>query len=347
LRAVQPPTFPSDWRRLADRATDLEVLRLTDPVYSSTLPAPYGRAIPRNNSFLLFCCDRAGAPQAFRMDLRTGESVQLTDVQELDGKSLTLTADNRSFCYFADRALWLASLSNLRPRQLYAIPSGWDRCPGMSVAPDGALALFAERRGERSRLRRKPLGRGDAITVAEQPFPISDAVMRPPRGQILYRQGDSALWLVNPDGKQNRALKLAPGRVGPANWSPNGKTILYLNFPENSTQLNSIREFDPDANTDKLVAKTSQFASFGFNRDTSVFVGASRNAASPDVLLLLRVNGRELTICEHRASHSEDVAPLFGPDAQRVFFQSDCQGKPAIYSMNVEKLVEKITEDAS
>ena len=94
-----------------------------------------------------------------------------------------------------------------------------------------------------------------------------------------------------------------------------------------------------------MVAKTSQFAHFGFNRDSSVFVGASRNAASPTVLLLLRVTRRELTLCEHKASHPENVAPVFSPDSQRVYFQSDRDGKPAIYCMHMERLVEKTDVD--
>jgi oligogalacturonide lyase len=129
--------------------------------------------------------------------------------------------------------------------------------------------------------------------------------------------------------------------VGPVNWAPDGKTLLYLNFPEDRTQLNTIREHTPDTNTDKVVAKTSQFVAFGYNRDSSVFVGASRNPGSPDVLLLLRVTRRELTLCEHKASHPERVAPIFSPDSQRIYFESDMHGKPAIYDMHVEKLVEK------
>jgi hypothetical protein len=105
--------------------------------------------------------------------------------------------------------------------------------------------------------------------------------------------------------------------------------------------LNAIREYAPDTGSDQLVAKTSQFATFGFNRDTSVFVGASRNAASPDVLILLRVTRRELTLCEHKASHPESVAPVFAPDSQRIYFQSDRDGHPAIYCVHAEKLVEK------
>ena len=131
----------------------------------------------------------------------------------------------------------------------------------------------------------------------------------------------------------------------PANWAADGKTVLYLNLPEDRTQLNALREFTPDGNTDKLIGKTSQFVHFGANRDASVFVGASRNAASPAVLLLLRVTHSERTLCEHKASRSETVAPVFSPDSQRVYFQSDRHGKPAIYCMHVEKLVEKTDSD--
>jgi oligogalacturonide lyase len=189
-----------------------------------------------------------------------------------------------------------------------------------------------------------PLGRGEARTVVEASFEISDPLMRPQRRQILYRQGDAALWLADSAGQPNRRLKLAPGRVGPANWAPDGSAVLYLHFPADRAQLNAVREYAPDTDTDKLVARTSQYVHFGFNRDTSVFVGASRNAASPAVLIMLRVNGRELTICDHRSSHPESVAPIFSPDAQRLFFQSDRDGKPAIYCVHMERLVERIEE---
>jgi oligogalacturonide lyase len=189
------------------------------------------------------------------------------------------------------------------------------------------------------------LGQGVARTVVEAPFAMSEPIARPKRAQILYRQGNEALWLVNSDGQQNRKLKTAPGKLGPADWSPDGKTLLYLNYPENPKELNAIREHTPDTNTDKLVAKTSQFVAFGINHDTSVFVGASRNAGSPYLLLLLRVTRRELTLCEHKASHPELVAPRFSPDSQRVYFQSDRHGKLAIYDMHVEKLVEKTDDE--
>jgi len=328
-------------RRYADPLTELDVYLLTDPAHTCLLPAHYNRAIARNNASMLFSSDRPGTMQVFRMDLKTAQERQLTEAEELDPASVTLTPDNRSFCYFAGRSLWMVSAATLRGRKLYDVPEGWERCDGMSVGPDGTHATFAERKGETSRLRMVPLALGSVKTVVEAPFVMSDPIHRPMRAQILYRRGEEGLWLVNSDGAQNRQLKTAAGKTGPANWANDGKTLLYLNFPEDPKELNTIREQVPDTNTDKVVAKTSQFAHFGFNRDSSVFVGASRNVSSPALLLLLRVTKRELTLCEHKASNPLLVAPRFSPDSQRVYFQTDRHGKPAIYDMHVEKLVEK------
>jgi oligogalacturonide lyase len=295
---------------------------------------------------LIFCCDRAGSPQGFRMDLKSGDTQQLTDRPQVDGASLTLLPDSRSFCYFAERTLYLATISSLRERAVYTIPNDWELCPGLNAGADGAHVLFGERRGDSARLRSVTLLQGAARTIVETPFPLSEPMERPLRAQILYRQNGKGLWLVNGDGKQNRELKLAAGGTGAAHWAADGKTLLYLNFPEDPTQLNAIREYTPDQDTDKLVAKTSQYAHFNCNRDTSVFVGASRNVASPTILLMLRLTRREFTLCEHRSHHPETVAPLFAPDAQRVYYQSDLHGKPALYSFHVERLVEKIEGDA-
>jgi oligogalacturonide lyase len=338
--------FPSAWHRYSDALTELEVFRLTDPSYSSVLPAYFNRSIARNSSFLLYGSDRGGSMQAFRMDLKTGATRLLTEATDLEPATLTLTPDNRQFCYFAGRSLFIAQFATLRERELYRIPDGWERCQGMTVGPDGTHVTFverqaAERQANGSRLRMVSLVQGVARTVIEAPFVMSDPIPRPMRAQILYRHADEALWLVNSDGQQNHQLKLAEGKIGPANWAPDGKALLYLSFPADHTQLNTIREMTPDTNADKLVAKTSQFAHFGFNKDTSVFVGASRNKASPAMLLLLRVTRRELTLCEHRASNPDMTTPLFAPDSQRVYFESDWQGHPALYCMHVEKLVEK------
>ena len=332
--------FPSEAGRYSDPLTELEVYRLTKPDYSSTLTAYYNRGIARNSGWMLCGSDRTGSPQGFRLDLKSGEMKQMTEREGLDRSTLTLLPDNRSFCYVAGRSVYISLVSNLKERELYEVPEGWEPAGGMSVGPDGTHATLVERRGEASRLRMVTLAQGVARTVTEAPFAMSAPMARPMRAQILYRQGGEALWMVNADGTQNRKLKVAAGGIGTPNWSGDGKTVLYLNFPEDRTQLNNLREFAPDTGVDKMIGKTSQFAAFGANRDASVFVGASRNT-SPAVLLLVRASHSERTMCEHKASNAEAVAPLFSPDSQRIYFQSDRHGKAAIYSMHVEKLVEK------
>jgi oligogalacturonide lyase len=329
------------WTRYPDPTTEFEVIRLTSLEYASQMTAYYTRSIARHNGFLLFSCDRPGTLQSFRMDLKTGQLKQLTHASELDAESVSLMPDERNFCYFDGPALHQMTIASLHDREIYRVPEDWKRTAGFSISSDGLRAVFGESNGTKCRLRLVTLLRGTAATLAETDWEMTHPIHHPRRAQILYRQGDEALWQVNMDGRQNRRLKLAEGHVGPARWSPDGKTVLYLHLPDDPKQLHAIREHTPDQNVDKLVAKTSQFAHFGCNSNTSVFVGASQNKASPTILLLLRVARRELTMCEHKASDPRMVAPVFAPDSQRIYFESDRDGKRAIYMVRVDKFVEE------
>jgi len=61
--------------------------------------------------------------------------------------------------------------------------------------------------------------------------------------------------------------------------------------------------------------------------------------------LLVRSVKRELTLCEHRASNPAETNPVFSPNSQRIFFQSDRDGKMAIYAMAVDRLVSETETD--
>ena len=211
----------------------------------------------------------------------------------------------------------------------------------MHVAEDGLYAALVEEKAGANRVRLINMRTGAAATVAESSEALSDPMPRPRRAGLLYRRGSDQLWLVNYDGIQNRQLRLAAGGLGGAFWSADGRAVLYLNIPADPTKLHTIREHIPDTNEDRLVANTTQFVAFSGNGDSSVFVGASGAKASPYLLLLVRSVKRELTLCEHRASDPRMSAPVFSPNSQRVFFQSDKDGKMAIYTMAVDRLVEE------
>lgn len=332
-------SLASQAQRYLDPATEFSVLRLTSPEHSSFLPAPPLEALPRRGSFLLFASNRGGTLQAYRMDLKTGEWRQITEAARLDRGSLTLVGEGRSICYFDGAWLRVASLDGTRERRVYQVPDGWERAPGFSVSIDGLHAAWVERKGDTHRLRLARLATGAATTVVESEEALEWPAIRPRRAGILYRQRDS-LALVDFDGRNNRRLKTAPGAAGQALWSPDGKTVLYLLVPEDK-KAHQLREITPDTNAEALVGPTTQFTRFHRNGDASVFVGASSSKAAPYVLLLLRVTRREFTLCEHQSSDPGHVSLTFSPTSDRIFFESDRHGKPAIYTMNIERLVEK------
>jgi oligogalacturonide lyase len=330
-----------EWQRYVDPATDLDVIRLTDPAFASGMTAPHLRQFGRRSDTLLYWSERFGARQAFQLDLKSGDSHQVTEAAAVDVGSLTLSADERSIYYFDGASLFENSLGNLRKRELYSVAAGVIRT-GLALAADGS-AVFAERQGGASRIVR--ILRTGPKTLLEIDGAIDLVMVRPRRPQLLYRVG-GAVWLVNPDGSGKTQLKLEPGQTGEVLWAQTGRTLLYLHIPDDPKQLITLRENDPDEKTDRQIARTSQFESVAPNGDGSVFVGASRSRASAYVLLLLRVTRRELTLCEHRASDPKMVLPLFSPDSQSVFFASDRHGKPALYRVRIEKFVEETSADS-
>ncbi|MBK5292906.1 MAG: PD40 domain-containing protein [Acidobacteriia bacterium] len=337
-RAETGRTVTSQARRYADPSTEFEVIRVTDPAASSYLIPASNNIFSRRGNSLLFASNYGEGIQAFTLNLKSWESRQVSEAASLDRTSLNLTPDERNLCYLDAGHLMIMAAKGGPPRTLYELASGSGTGLGMGITADGPSAIVVEKN---TVLRMVHLVKGTASTIVESEGAAMEPMPRPRRASTLYRTSNGALWLAHLDGSRNTRLKTAAGGTGPARWSPDGRTILYLNFPEQQGKPHALRELNPDTGEDRLIAATSQFAQFAPNADASVFVGASQSLASPYVLLLLRVARRELTLCEHASAQPAAVNPVFSPDSQRVFFQSERHGKPAIYTMRVDKLVEK------
>ncbi len=328
---------PSALFRYSDPSTEFQVVRLTDPEFTSLLPPHFARSQPKRGNFLLYASDATGRMEAFRMESKGGITRQLTEQEGLYPASLTLTPDERSFCCLAGDKLLSVNAGNGRIREVCQLSAGFEPA-GFGLAEDGLYGGLIEKKGELHRLRLIKMTDGSSTTLAEASEPMRNPIPRPRRAAILYGRG-SGIWLANYDAQQNYRLKVAPGETGPYTWHPSGTSFFYLNFPADPHKLHNIREFTPDMNSDAAIADTTQFVAFERNADASVFVGASGSKASPHVLLLVRSVKRELTLCEHRASDPRMVSPIFSPNSQNIFFGSDQHGKPAIYTMAVEKFV--------
>jgi oligogalacturonide lyase len=327
--------LPSEAKRYADAATEFQVVRLTEPKYDSYLTAPYNRGISSRN-FLVFSSTRGGKLDAYRVDFKGGPWRRLTDAAHLDPASPALLPDDRGICFIDGASLRVVDFARGREREAYAAEPPYEQLAAMSLMPGAAQAYVVERRGGRSRIRLVSLPRKQAADVLECEDEISSPVPRP-GGGIAYRRGSGAAFCDHRNSE--RKLPLAPGNNGPFFWSLDGGSLLYLNIPGKPGELNAIREYVLATGQERLISKTTQFVGFAPNANGSVFVGASGSAASPHVLILLRSARRELTLCEHRAHDLRNLSVAFAPNSQRIVFESDQHGRPAIYTMPVERFV--------
>jgi oligogalacturonide lyase len=331
---------PSVAVRYADPATESTVLRLTDPQFTSSLPAVGNRGVTARQ--LLYASDLNGKWQAYRMDLKSKESRQLTEAENLDASSIALLANERGFFHFDGPSLVETSFPALKPRVVYKVPEGFDKLPGVSYSDDGRSVVFIEKSASGYRLRLLHTQSGTTATLIESSAELSDPQLRPRDTSLMYRSRGE-LWSIRFNGQENRRLPLAEGETPQAQWTADGHALEYLNRPADAQKLTALREWTPGAGTrqgaDAKIADTSQFVRFQANTDASVYVGASGSKASPYLLLLIRAARRELALAEHRASDPALVAPAFAPNSQFVVFVSDRHGKPAIYWIAVDKLV--------
>jgi oligogalacturonide lyase len=334
VKAQQAPRRPTPERiRYLDPGTEQEVTRLTDPkAFACMLPPAQHIVFSRRQNVMLYLSDRGGKMQAWTMDLKSYASRPWTQAEAIIPSSATFAFDERSVVYIDGDGLWLQPGGGLKARRVHRFEGRPGE--GVGVTPEGMAAVV-----EGDKLRLVHMVRGTVATIVESAEGPSQPMPRPKRASVLYHAG-GGLWLAHMDGQRNFRLKTAPGLVGQARWSPDGRTVLYLHSPEEG-KPSGLREVDPDTGEDTAISGTSNYATFCANGDATVFAGASASKAGPYVLLLVRKARRERALCEHKATQPMSVSPVFSPDSQRLFFASDQHGKSALYMVETQRLVEK------
>jgi hypothetical protein len=320
--------------RYIDPVTETPVVRLTNPSTSSFLPAPYNRFVSTKDRFLIFSSDRAGGLAPFQLDLRNGILTQLAKPHNLLPESLCLNQRRNALYLLDGDTLQEVVLANRKSKIIAEGVTDFCEIPKASGGEPNFFVI-RERRLE---------------ATAPAPGPLAENVekfclSRPAGDGCLFLRQAAAeeheFWYAPFPASAGNPVLLAKGKVSNPAWMPDGESLLFLRELQRSGAVTTeIRSVNVQGTREQRVAPTTQFAAFSPNADASVFVGASRSKAQPTVLLLLPSVQREFTLCEHRASHPAKVAPVFSPDSKRVYFQSDHDGKSALYSVNVEALVE-------
>ncbi|MFZ0589558.1 MAG: hypothetical protein WAM39_03685 [Bryobacteraceae bacterium] len=319
--------------RFADSITENPVVRLTPPNHQSLLSEPGNHFVSSREGFLVFSSDRAGVFDPYRANLKSGVITRLGETKRLVPRSLCLDSRERELYYLDDRSLRAIDLRHGRSRMLLEEVSDYH------IAGHENTLVF------RSGGKLSKWTPSETIALADHVS--SRGVVSPlENGCVFSRQeaeSDHEFWFASFSGDKPRLL--AKGNIAYPYWRPDGQAVLFLRQVDLKAYVASeLREVCLDGSPEHIVAETSQFASFAPNGDGSVFVGASRSKAQPEVVLLLRSAQREMVLCEHKATNAESVCPVFSPNSQRVYFQSDREGKSCLYSVNVERLVEQTEE---
>ena len=313
---------------MIDPATENTIVRLTALTSASALPLPRNRFVSPRERSLLFSSDRTGHFTPHAIDLRTGVIRQLAEANKLNTGSLSFDRQEKAVRYLDGESLFEVTLNHGTPKRL------GDGYTAFGNSADGAMFLIAGGklvRKDNSSLR--PLASG-----ANNLWP------QPNGAGCLFGRGaadEQEFFYVTADGL-GKPVPIAKGHVREPFWDADGQSILFLRdvASNNGTVLAEIHGRALGGGDEYLVSPTSQFASFAPNSDATVFVGASRSKAQPNVVLMLRSPHREMTLCEHHSSHPSEVSPTFSSDNRRVYFESDREGRRAIYSVNVELLVD-------
>jgi oligogalacturonide lyase len=323
-----PPSL-GEFVAMVDPATENLVVRLTNPSYISINPPAQNHHISSKSRFILYGSDRMGVMSPYHLDLKNAVARQLADTKAFRPDTLAMDLEEHN-CFFVDGdALREVNLGNLKARTLAEGVSDFHM--------NGAGNTIVVLRG--GKLERFDGDRG-AVLVDNV---ASRGLISPAGSNVCFTRqegpSETSFWRVPIAG--GKPAQLANGVVSCPFWNPDSQSLLFLRQTQGERGLTTLlREVSLDGRDEGTVAQTSQFISFAPNADGTVFIGASRSKAQPHVVLMLRSVRREMTLCEHHASHPEMVRPTFSPNSRRVYFASDRHGKPALYVVNVELLVE-------
>jgi Tol biopolymer transport system component len=333
VKKAKPLPTAGEFTRLTDGVTENVIVRLTNPAYTNKLSGSGNAFVSLKERTLVFSSNRAGRLAPFQVDLRNGVLRQIAEAEKLDPRSLCLDRLQKSV-YFLDGDHLCEAPLGKSGGQTLADGVTWFRLgqDGVMFAIRGGKVMYRESGGFKV-----VAGAEQAVECWPQPGGAGCLFARATGGE------DSEFWYAQMKGVTQPAKLLAKGRIRTPFWDADGQSILFLrDVTDKASVVKAEIHQCGLSGEEKCLAPTSQFVAFSPNGDCSVFVGASRSHAQPNVLLMLRSPNREMTLCEHASKHPADVLPSFSPDSRRVYFESEHEGNPAIYSVNVEYLVEPI-----
>lgn len=249
--------YPDERRKHTDSKSGRTVWQLTNSAPGRTASYSYYNVakVTPDGRWALYSSDRASAKAGklnlFKMDLRTGESVQLTDSSDVETKDNVVMAPDGKEVYFFDEGknLRVVDMESFRERRIAQLPETVGApLHNSSISPDKKFLISSrplEAKATYSYLSDWALhhaliatrtDNGQMHNIVEGMYPIGINEYCPTNPNlILYDiHGEWELvhrpWVINADGTGNRPVMLTIKGEGAGHqfWSWNGHQIYIV-----------------------------------------------------------------------------------------------------------------------
>jgi len=343
-------------RVLRDSRTGREVWQVSPENASCVASYMYITSFAPDERFLFYVSDRSGSRQLYRLEIETGETIQLTEATGISGFGANLHPDGRSLLYRDGQVYRAVDLLTGEERiVLDTTKYAWLRKPGEQItfsksghffslsfeyadgkravaraACDGSSVEELYRYGEQTQHVQFCPGDEDLLTFAVWP----DYQNTPD----LPDSKRARAWLLDARTRTARPfLVMPPGtRATHEYWGSTGQRMYFHKKTVRTWVPTWICSLDRATGKvrDIFGSKTIKLGHSFINRDETKIVADSQEPGRNELLLIDVASGRAEVLCWPNSSitgQNSHVHPSFSPSGRFIVYTSDCSGRPQVY----------------
>jgi TolB protein len=286
-----------------------------------------GRKIISRNlfllSFLILIISHVSAAPIIEND------VKLTNTTNANHPSWS--PDGKKIVYAANQAIWIMNSDGSGQKKLYD-GMAWEGEPVFNE--DGSKIYFAAESKKAFSARYISIhvmnsDGSDGVKLTENSDCRNPAVS-PDGNRLVYSSRESGnydIWIMSPDGTENKRLTDSEGDENSPAWSPDGSTIVYSSMVDIFTiGINAVRPV-------QLTSDTYNNIEPSYSPDGNSIVYTSNVGGDYDLWILSADGSSQMKLTNYP---SDEKAPVWSPDGTKIAYTSNKDGDFNIWVMTVK-----------
>jgi len=324
----------------------------------------YAQAFSRDERYLVFCSDRDGGSRLYRLEVGTGDVVDLSGARGCAMLGLNVHPNGEEVFYVdaAGRELWAANLYTLEDRRVASAERpDWDflsGIPGFSGDGRKVCCSWHTRPAGDSRF-----GRGGVAVAGCDGTPFEEVFRReediqhvqfcPGAGYMMTfavypdyqdkREGDRArrarAWRLDYASRVAEPFLVTPPgfRATHEFWSADGARLFFHKKTVGGWVPNWVCSIDAGGGDyrEHFRSDTRRLGHSSVSRDNRWLLVDSQDPGENELYLVDMTTGSSEILCWPNASitggHPCHVHPSFSPSGRMALFTSDASGKTQVY----------------